>query len=402
MNLLQKTTCSFKDKSGLQTEVAINLGHYQMAQKEGLSLRQLVNRMYPTTTDAGADSFTQMCASVGLRLSSDKEMGYKPLTMAEVAYGGLDYSAAQQGLDVTPVQSKYLFPAALVELVENKLQVDRQGAVTAFDQMMALTTSIAGRRIEQPVLDFGRNDGPEVSRAQARAQGAEPAVMMTLKASEKQLTIPETPISLVITDEAMQGTTVDQVGLVIARQASIESYARVGEDLLRVLNGDADAGSYGTGALAQVKASVYDSACTTGVLSQQAYIMWLYTGIEKRRINYIVTDIAGALAIELRTNRPTNLMNNATDRIDTTASIFYPSLVDNVKIFIVPSSVSWPVNTLMGFDSQFAMQRWINTLATYSDVERFVLRRAQAVVVSFGSKVTRYFDDAFSTLSLIA
>lgn len=55
----------------------------------------------------------------------------------------------------------------------------------------------------------------------------------------------------------------------------------------------------------------------------------------------------------------------------------------------------------MGFDSRYAMQKWINTLASYSDVERYVTRRAQTFVVSFGSKVTRLFDDAFSTLKLV-
>ena len=122
-----------------------------------------------------------------------------------------------------------------------------------------------------------------------------------------------------------------------------------------------------------------------------------------RRINFIVTDFAGAYAIHNRTGKPTVDKDDTkvpNDPFNTVASIFYPALLQNVEIYIVPSTAGWPSNTLMGFDSRYAMRKWVNTLATYSDVERYVLRRASTFVVSFGSKVTRYFDDAFSVLTL--
>ena len=395
-----KNKCSFIDKDGTRQEVTIGLEHYAQAKKHNLSLRQVVNKMYPTVS-GGADTFTQMCQSVGMYVKPSRELGIKPITMAEVEYGGLDFSAGTQGTEVNPVQTKYLFPAVVAELVENKLYFDRGSAVAAFDQMLASVESVSGRRIEQPYIDYTRPNGPEDSRNMARAQGAEPATMMTIRAGEKSLTIPETPLAVTITDEALQGTTIDMVALAMARQAEVEMYTRAGEDLKKVLQGDVDAGSYGTAALAQVKVDTLDSTITTsGALTQTAWIKWLYTGIETRRINYVVTDIAGALAIENRAGRPTNVQENSNDRIDTRASIFYPNLVDSVQVYVVPTTAGWPVNTVMGFDSAYAMRKWINTLASYSDVERYVTRRASTYVVSFGSKVTRYFDDAFAVLSL--
>lgn len=399
--------CSFVDKAGLRQEVAIGIHHYAEAQKNKLSLRQLVNRTMPTTADSKYDTFTQMCCSAGLNFTGDKELGYRPTTMQDVVFGvggdrGLDYSTAAQSLETSPVQSRVLFPAAIIELVENKLLTDRGSAVAAFNQMVATTTTVAGARIEQPVINYERFGGPEKKRNQARAQLAEPATMMTITASEKGLAIPETPLSIMISDQALQGTTVDMVALALQRQGEIESYSRVGEDLLDILQGDADAGDYGTAALVQVKADTFDSTIAAdGVLTQKAYMAWLYTGLQKRRINYIVTDMAGAYAIEQRTGKPTNVMDNSKDRIDSQFSIFYPNLVDNVQVFVVDSDLSWPANTLMGFDSQYAMQKFINSYASYSDVERFVLRRGSAFVISFGTKTVRIFDDAFSTLSLV-
>lgn len=397
-----KDKVSFVAKDGTEQQVAIGLEHYKMAQAKNLSLRQLVNNLFPTTASAKEDTFTQMCASVGFSIKPVKELGIRPLTMAEVEYGGLDFSAGVNGMEVSPVQTKYLFPAVVAELVENKLFMDRASAIAAFDKMVALTNSVSGRRIEQPVLDFTRAGGPESTRNQARAQGAEPDTMLTIKASEKSLTIPETPLAVQITDEALQSTTVDFVALAMARQAEVEMYGRVGEDLLKVLNGDADAGSYGTTALSQTKANTLDtSIVAAGALTELAYVKWLYTGIEKRRINFVVTDLAGAMAIHNRTGKPTADKDEpSTDPFNAKASIMFPDLVKGVEIFIVPSTVSWPANTIMGFDSRYAMQRWVNTLATYSDVERYVMRRASGIVVSFGSKVTRFFDDAFNVLSL--
>ena len=396
--------CTFIDKDGTQQEVSINLEHYAMARQKNLSLRQLINSKYNTVADSKFDTFTQMCQSVGMYTKSARELGIRPISMAEVEYGGLDYSAGTQGSEVSPVQTKVLFPAVIAELVENKLFFDRGSAIAAFDQMLADVTTVSGRRIEQPYIDYTRTGGPESARARARAQGAEPATMMTIKAGEKTLNIPETPLAVTVTDEALQNTTIDMVALAMARQAEVEMYTRIGEDLTGVLNGNADAGSYGTAALTTVNADVYDSTISAdGALTEKAYVTWLYTGIEKRRINYIVTDLAGAFAIHSRTGQPTQDKDTSkvNDPFNAQMSVFYPSLVDNVKIFIIPSTAGWTANTLMGFDSQYAMRKWVNTLASYSDVERYVTRRASTFVTSFGSKVTRYFDDAFAVLKLI-
>lgn len=214
-----KNKVTFTDKEGLQQEVTLGLQHWQIAQDKNLSLRQFVNTAFPTVVDSKHDTFTQMCASVGLYTKPARELGIRPITMKEVETGGLDFSAGMQGTEVNPVQTKVLFPAVIAELVENKLQFDRMSAASSFDTMLADVYSVAGRRIEQPYIDYTRTNGPEGTRNQARAQGAEPATMMTIKAGEKTLTIGETPLAVTITDEAMQATTIDMVALAMARQA---------------------------------------------------------------------------------------------------------------------------------------------------------------------------------------
>ena len=180
-----KTKVKFTHASDGLQEVQLNLQHWQMAQDKNMSLRQFINSTYPTTADSKHDTFTQMCQSVGLYTKPARELGIRPITMKEIETGGLDFSAAMQGTEVSPVQTKILFPAVIAELVENKLQFDRQSAIAAFDMMLADVYSVAGRRIEQPYIDYTRNNGPESARNAARAQGAEPATMMTIKAGER-------------------------------------------------------------------------------------------------------------------------------------------------------------------------------------------------------------------------
>ena len=70
--------------------------------------------------------------------------------------------------------------------------------------------------------------------------------------------------------------------MAMARQAEVEQYARVGEDLKKVLSGDADAGSYGTSALTTFNADTLDATIAAdGALTELAYVKWLYNLITR-------------------------------------------------------------------------------------------------------------------------
>jgi len=111
--------------------------------------------------------------------------------------------------------------------------------------------------------------------------------------------------------------------------------------------------------------------------------------------------LAGAQAITKRANRPTQYTDKSTDdRIQVTSNIFYPALIENVQIYVVDPSMSWPANTIMGIDRDYAIQRYRSVAASYSDIERFVLRRGTGFIISHGEIMTRLFSDAYKVLSL--
>lgn len=396
---MRENKVSFIDAQGQRCQVALGMTHWKAAYDKNMTLRQYLNVNYPTSHNKH-DTFTQMCASAGLVLNADKKHGIRSTPMKHILDAPLDMDAAVVDKS-SPVQSKVLFPAYMLQYVEDKMDVDRSSAVLAFDQMVALTTTVPGFRAEQPVISYTATGGPEDARSQARAQLALPSRVLSITASDRQLAIPEMAIGIEISDEATVGTTLDLVGLALTRQQDIEGYKRVGEQLLGILQGDADIATMTT-ALAQTKADTLDSAIVAaGALTDQAYEKWLYQGLNYRTITHIITDFDGARAISHRTGRLELSNDYPKDRPIVREAVFYPNLVDMVKIYIVDSDMtSWPANTLMGLDASAALHRFNSTAASYSDVERFVLRRGNGFVISYGEILTRQWANAFSVLSL--
>lgn len=396
-----KEKVSFIDASGERHFVSLGPEIYKAAMEANLTPRQFINTTYPTTVDAKYDTFTQMCGSVDLIFNQNAKMGVNSANLRSILDGKVNFDAASGSVvrEVNPVQSRILFPAAVLEYVESKLAVDRNSAVNVFDQAVALMTTVANARVEQPVINYEGKDGPEEARSQITSQLALPPAMMTITASDITRKIPTYSLGLQVSDEALAATTLDLVGLALTRQSEVERYALIGEALLAMLQGDSDNGD---SALSQTKADTLDSTIVAnGVLTQTAWVKWLYTNIQTRRINWIFCDIDAALAIENRTGKPVVTGDDPNSpRIDTLFNIAHPMLVAGVMMYIVPPDFSWPANTIMGIDSRYAIAKLTNSQAEYSAVERFALRKGSGIRFDFGNMWYRLYDDAFSVLSL--
>ena len=389
----------FIDQTGARQEVNFTPTLYREAADKKLTVRQLINQKYPTTADAGADTFTQMCASENLLFDTDRQFGVSGLPLSEILSPAGGIEAGGNVTRETPVQSRILFPAAILAVIEDKLAVDRDSAVAVFDQMVAISSTVSGSRVEQPVISYEGKDGPEDSRAQRIAQLAEPQNMMLITASETTRQIPTFSIGLLVSDEVRKYTTLPLVALSLQRQLEIEFYSLAGEAMLAMLNGDLDNGQ---SALSTVKANTFDSSITNaGELTHKAWVKWLYSDLQKRRIDWVVCDLDAALAIENRTGKPVITGDDPNSpRIDTLFNIAYPNLIKNVRMYIVPDDWGWPANTIMGLQSNVAIAKLINMEAEYQATERFALRRGDGLRFDFGEMYYRLFDDAFSVLSL--
>ena len=169
-------------------------------------------------------------------------------------------------------------------------------------------------------------------------------------------------------------------------------------NLKAILSGDVDQKMT---ALPTRKANTLDAAIVNaGEITHLGWVKYLRTNYQKRSITNVVTDIDTAYAIEQRSGRPniqTNFNGNG-------SNFAVNATVDNLmaaspRILMVDPAILG-ANTIMGLDNRFALRRVVNVAATYSAIEQYVMRRAQAMRVDFGEMTHRLFDDAFDVLTL--
>lgn len=401
---------NFIDANGDRQEVdlkGVQL-HKEAADKK-LSLRQLINTKYPTRA-GDPDAFQQMCVNSGLRFKADDDHGIPAVNLKDILDPSVDYEAANQSggnYTSSPLipDSRILFPAALLEAVEDALEVNRSAAVSAFEDLVGYKKTIASNRYERPYISYGTKKGPEDSQYQRVAQNTRPPLMLSITASDVTQTIPTSSIGMEISHEAMAETSLDLVALTLTRFMQYADYNEWIAQMLLIQAGDPDGIvtpiSASTSALASVKADVYDTDISeAGTLSQKAWLKYLYNKSMKMRKTHIVTDFDGAYALDNRTGRPTNVQDNGTDRMDVPFRVSYPDFNEEMKLVIMPSGSGWTADLMMGLDKAYALAKITSSTISYNAVEDLVMKKSREFRFDRGFVVDRLFDDAFDNLDL--
>lgn len=388
---------AFIDKNGATQQVELDLSVIRGATDNSMSVRDFINANYDTNAEAYGDAFSQMCASEGIVLSPQKKYGIRAGSLDAVLNGRPKLEAGAI-VKQPSSQARLLLMPAIGALVEDKLLSDLDMDANAFESLLALDTTIADDWLLWPEVNYA---GPEAGRSQVIGQLSKPANMLTLTTSEKQVRVPTYALGIEWSEQATKFLNLDFITLSITRQVAVERNERAQQNLLAMLNGDADVGQGALSSISnKVKTAVSLDAAATSGITQKAWMLWLYNNSKKRRITHVITDIAGAMAIEGRTGRPTVQTDNPTStRIDTTMSVMNPTWDRNVPIFIMDPSSGWPAATIMGIDARYAVQRVTSTNATYQAQEDFVLRRGSAMRFDFGTISRRLFNDAFECLT---
>ena len=380
---------NIQDATGARAEVDINLDLFRAASEAGAAhgLRQLDATIATNPDDLKPSE--QVYAQLGLHR---KDITLKA-AMGMDAYQG----ASTQDNSIT---GRLVTQAFLMDAIESSLSSSDYGIMGVFNSKAAATDSINGTKFERPILNYSR---PAAGRSKSIAQLSEPTSMLLLTASDKSFKIAGSSIGIEYSDQIAQTITLPIVTLSMQRQAEEEALERVEDQMLAFLNGDTDLDMVAlasvTGAVKNAK-TAYDSTLTAGKLSQVAWVGWLFNGSRKRRIDTIITDLAGALAIENRSGRPTTGSDNATSkRIDTLDTVINPSWPDRVDV-IISQDPNWPANTVVGFDSRYGYHVVNSTSMSYSAMEEFAIRRSTKMRIDSGSISYRLFDDAWSVLTL--
>lgn len=390
----------FIDRNGTSQQVELDVNVYREAQDSGMSVASYINQKFPTQAN-DAPAFQQLCASSGIFMKEDRKNGIQATRLRDVMEGTGPCAASTPATRDNVPTSRILFPAAILSTIEDKLAEDLTTTASAFDRMVAVTESIEGTEFKRAILNF---DAPEAGRSMQTAQLAAPRNMLTLTASDRSQSIPTEALGIQWSDKVETGIGLDIVALSVARQVAVQRNARAYENVLALLNGDEDLdmAALSTVSGAYVTAATLDSTVTKTQLTQTAWVKWLY-GVNIRQsatINWIITDIDGALMLEKRTGRPVITGDDGTSpRINTMEKIANPLIPANVNVFVTDSS-SWPAGTFLGLDSRYAIQRINSLSAEYNATQDDLIRRSRAMRWDSGSAAMRLFDQSYSVLTM--
>ncbi len=387
---------AFIDAQGATQQFEMSLDVVREAGASAMSVRDFINSTLTTDVEAYGDPFSQLCASEGIVLQPSRRHGLRSPTLAQ-ALGGRTVLEAGAITRQPSNQGRLLLMPAIGALSEDKMLSDLEMNASVLDGMIAQDDTIADEWLLWPEINFSH---PEAARSQVTSQLAKPASMMSITTSEKSVRIPTFSLGIEWSEQATKYINLDLLTLAISRQVANERNARANEYILSLLNGDPDMSQPSLSTAGKVVTALSLDAAATAGITQLAWMSWLYADSKKRRITHLVTDIAGAMAIENRTGRPTVVQDNpGSKRINNNVYVSNPTWAPELPIFIVDSSVGWPAKTIMGIDANFAIHRVTSTNAAYSAQEDFVLRRGSAMRFDFGQILRRLFLDAYTVLT---
>ena len=387
-------TAVYINAKGDKQALDLTVGMYSEAADRNMSLKQYMNLTYPTNAEKYGSAYEQVLEQSGVFVRSNREIGLRASTVGDVVSPKSADVITREGVPA----SRLLFPAVMLDVIEDKMQRDYATNPAGLTALVAIEDSIQGERYERPVLNFSK---PEAARSATIAQLALPNAMLSITVSDKAFKIPSWGIGLEISEQAQRITTLDMVGLAVARQALVEGNERANAQILSLLNGDVDFGMVALSAVAGkvVKANTLDTAIVAnGVLTKKAWMKWLTKNANYRTITHVVTDFDTAMVLDNLLNPGTNTTGPGAT-ITSRVSVMNTNWPSNVEIFVT-NDPSWPANTIMGLDKSAAVHR-VNSLSVqYSAIESFAMKRSSMMRFDQGNMVTRLFDEAFEVLTL--
>lgn len=395
---LQESKVSIRDKSGVLCQVDLNLSMYDEANSRNISVSQLLTQKYGGLTDEAAygSVISQVMQNNGILMGYDHATGLRAPTMKEVLNNGISMGAITNtdGNDRSAA-GRILFPEIVLRTIEEELRESKDDYFRSYEQMVAMTQIINGPRFEQPTINVKYAEEAASNRV---SELAEPDAMISITTGQITRKVPTKSIGLMISDEALETTTLDLVNIVMAAQARGERYRMIQEQMGAILNGDPDWNETG---ITGVTAASFDPALiAAGQISHKAWIKFLRSDFRKRSLNYAIADLDTAIAIEGRSGKPTRDTVYAGAGTNFNVDVTVDNLnARTVPLFLVDTAVVG-ANTVVALDSRYGIRRVVNVSANYSAVQEFVLRKAKAFRIDYAEAAHSLYKEAFGKMAL--
>jgi hypothetical protein len=384
----------YRNTEGKLVEKNIDHTLYQEAADKKVDVPTLLmHKCADADLDYGTP-FEQALLHSGIMAKKDRPAGMIAPSMKDVLSGnvGIDMNAvrAPDGTN-NNISARMLFPQVILETMRDYLIEDQSDFLDGYNRMVALTENVASSRVDQPTIDTRANENVD---SQQIAQLAEPASLVTITVGDTTHRIPTDSIGLMVSDDALEATSLDLVNLAMSAHARGKRIRMVENNIRNMVLGDKD---IGMAALPVVTAKSFDSSITqAGKISRKAWIKWLRSEYQKRSLNGVMMSLDTAIELD----ETLVALNHSTDRRETAVGFGISNLnIAPPQVLIVDDSVVG-AGRIVGLDTRYAIRRMVNVSASYEAIESFVLRKAKAFRVDHGEMSRRLYDEAWSVLDL--
>ena len=135
----------YVDAKGDKKAIDLSVGMYAEAAEKGQSLRQHMANTYPTNAEKYGSAYEQVLEQIGVFIKGDKEHGLRASTVGDVLSPKNAAAITKEGVPA----SRILFPAVIMDVIEDKLTRDYTSNPNALTALVGLEDSIQGDRWEK-------------------------------------------------------------------------------------------------------------------------------------------------------------------------------------------------------------------------------------------------------------
>lgn len=389
---MAEPTIKYRNNSGQLVEKKVDHTVYKEAADQKLTVPDLLMRKCGDADLSFGTPFEQALLHSGLIDRKHRPAGMVAPSMKDIMTENINMSAIRSpDGNNTAISARMLFPQVILEVMRDYLTEDKSDFINGYNAMVGLTENVTSARVDQPTIDVRSNEN--VSEGQI-AQLSEPPALVNITVGDTTHRIPTDSIGLLISDEALESTSLDLVNIAMSAHARGKRIRMVENNIKNMVFGDAD---IGMSALPTVKANTFDSNITAnGEITRKAWLKWLRAEYQKRSINSVMMTLDTYFQLE-DVLMPKNY--SADPRQTSVDNNLMNMMVAPQNILIVDPTVVGE-GVVVGLDNRYAIRRFVNVSASYEAIENFVLRRAKAFRVDHGEMSRRLYDEAWSVLDL--
>lgn len=382
---------------------------FERAYKAGMQLSAYLETQDPSSQyQDGMDAFERMLKYEDIKINSSEEHGI----YADEAERFLDtpqhramfmewaIRTSRQAQLGRPVNTRALYssldqaPGGVIFPYVSAAQARYQqiAPTIPLNEIVALTTPIVGDAYRAFYLT---QDAPS-QRFVRVAQGAEVPVVKLVGATHT-IQLHKYGRALDVTYEQLRRQRIDLVGLHLARIAIQAEIDRVAAGISVMVAGDGNASTAAT----NFNLSALDGAAVLPTSTIKAYLTFKLKWLNPYVMTHVLVQSDVGVSLQLLN---TGTANIPLARIQVPLGlgefqIINPQLADRVRFGVTTDA---PASTIVGFDARFALERAVEVGSDITEIDRFVSRQVNRIVISVVEGYVVLDQFATKTLTLTA